>query len=489
MFHTPTTNKATNIRVVELALIPTGTYKQQFSRPYTMDLTPSTLNQIANTVEAATSMGQSITPLTISTMGSTVVAPAANHHGAVNIINGWDIRRLRFRLIVEVTYSVGGSRRFYYTGYTDHGGLSYGNALDPNLVFYINSIISARSIRQETPMGSTIIENIERGRHLLCDNNWGGALETNQTYLMRPEDIYNSMAMEHTKKHASSFLDTRNMVQRNVLESNIANGLPNNYVANVLDGFVKATMQSSLTSVDADIFGDARRLVNGVSDPNPLITAVSNLRGFNSMGNTFTLEELHKIDQFMPPETFYQLTAMDEENISRSGSSAEWYGSDGNTVNAVSLSQSIPAIMSSLGIQNIAFMSTNDTVGCLVNTRVAAMSTLDAQDKQRKSMMFITRFDSEVIPVISFNNMLRYFISGEIDLFGDAKIAIGINGEQVYEYTMPAFAGNLVSPVVSKDAAHTQKIITDFSSILHHIRDMSDNLSTASPSLFTPNLV
>lgn len=491
MFFTPQHNKAQQIRVLELSLIPSGTYNQQFSRPYTMDLGPDLLNKITGVVEQATQYGQSITPMAIATLGTAVVTPTPTHQGGVPIVNGWDTQRLRFRLIVEVTYSVGGARRFYYTGYTDHLGVStMNNYLDQDMVFYINSIISSRVIQSNTPMGVVNTLNIERGKHLLCDNNWQGALESNQTYLLRPEDIYNNMATEHVRAHANNMLDTRNMVQRNVLESNIANGLPNNYVSNVIDGFVKATLQSTLSSQENDIFADARRHVNGAPDPNPLVTAITQLRGFSTMSNTFTLKDLRDVDPMAPQPGFYEPTLSDQAHMSRTGSTAEWHGSDGLTVSAVSLSQSIPAIMSAVGLQSLSFASTNDTIGCIVDTRVSNAASLDQLDKERRALMFKTRFDSEVVPVISYNNMLRYFISGDVDLFGDARISIGINGDAIYEYTMPIFAGNLVAPVVSRNAEHTNRIISDFGMVLDHVRDNTSNsIGVNSPSLFTPNLV
>lgn len=490
MFFTPQHNKAQQIRIVEISLIPTGTYNQQFSRPYTMDLSPGLLNQITETVAQATHMGQSVTPMTMATLGTSVVTPTPTHQGTVPIVNGWDTQRLRFRLIAEVTYSVGGSRRFYYTGYTDHLGVStMNNYLDPDMVFYINSIISSRIIQSSTPMGNVNTINIERGKHLLCDNNWQGALELNQSYLLRPEDIYNNMATEHVRKHASNLLDTRNMVQRNVLESNIANGLPNNYVSNVIDGFVKATLQSTIGSQEPDIFADAQRHVNGAPDPNPLITAITALRGFSTMSNSFTLSDLRSIDPMAAQPAYYEPTLADQGQMSRTGSTAEWHGSDGLTVTAVSLSQSIPAIMSAVGLQSLSFASHNDTIGCMIDTRISNGASLDRLDVERRALMFKTRFDSEVVPVISYNNMLRYYVSGDIDLFGDARIAIGLNGDAIYEYTMPIFAGNLVAPVVSRNSDHTQRIISDFGMILNHVRDAGDVLNTNSPSLIAPNLV
>ena len=77
------------MRITKLMMVETGTYNDQFFRPYRTNMD---MGVLASFQEATHAMPR-ITPTSIAGIASQIMAPTAEPQGNVNIVNGWDTRR------------------------------------------------------------------------------------------------------------------------------------------------------------------------------------------------------------------------------------------------------------------------------------------------------------------------------------------------------------------------------------------------------------
>lgn len=474
-------NRASTIRVISFRIQETGTYNTQYARPYTTDMNRQSMQNIVDHTLQARARGQSVTPIMMADAnnGKPIVEPVTRPEGTIEIPNGWTERRFRFMLVIESKFHVGGTNRLYYTGYSTHADMSYAGSIDPNMQFFINSVVRTRIMEMMTPQGSAISENLMSGRHLISNNNWEGCLNPHQTFLMRPEDVFNQMQTSHLGGN-DVIIDTRNQAQRNATTSNLGNGLAHNYSSTIINSYLKAgDARPSYDTDGSEIFNDARRLSTN-QDDNPLTMAIAQLRQYGLVTNTFTLNELTQIDINTPNVTeYFPLTQGDMGIIHAAGQTADWMSEDGITMAAVKIGQAIPALMSSVMLQKADIISTNSSIGGQPETKVVGVG-INASNIPMRCQMLGTRFETELIRDISFNNCIPYYIEVKADVFGETRIRVSLNGGAIYDYAVPSFCDNLLTPIVTTDAMNSSRMGSDFSALLSDIGDNSININQPS---------
>lgn len=477
---TPHYQKVSAMRVVSLHIQETGTYNQQYSRPYVTDIDQGTLNMVSDRVNRSIEHAEKITPMTLQGLGNSIVQPSPTIQGNVSIINGWDQQKLRFILNVECEYASGGRSHFHYTGYTSYVGVSTQSAsIDPDMEFVVNSVVRTRITNSYTPHGAVATENMVASKNVLCDPSWGGSMAPQQMYMMRPEDIINYKAVSHVLAGSpTKVIDSRHLVQKDINTSSTNNGLAHNYAASIINSHVQAFTHASISTDEGDILGEARRLVPEMMD-NPLLSALASLRASSVVGNVFTKRELERLDPNLNHVLFYTpLTVTDMHTVHRAGQTANWDGSDPNTVNAFTLSQAVPAIMSGLMLRSIAFTSTNSNITGQIFTSVSNSMDFSRQDVQARTAAFVHRLENEVIHDMTFGNNLSYFMSVTADLLGDIWITIAMDGNSPVDYVFPAFGNSILTPVITPDAHLASNTAENFGILMDHVREMASDIPT-----------
>ncbi len=102
------------MNVLKLMIQRTGTFGEQYRRPYNSSLDAGTANKILDAVN-----GKNI--IKASTLANTsmgFIAPQANPEHAVHIPNGWGTPRLRFLLVIQHIDHMGVINNEYISGYT-----------------------------------------------------------------------------------------------------------------------------------------------------------------------------------------------------------------------------------------------------------------------------------------------------------------------------------------------------------------------------------
>lgn len=471
-------DKSSTLHVVAMRIQETGTYNNQYLRPYTTDLDQRTMSKVVDMAGQAKETGQQITAIGMAALndGKPIVTPSAAPEAMISIANGWTERRFRFLLIVDQAFHVGGVHRFYITGYSTHADAGYSGALDRDMQFFINSVVRTRIVEAVTPMHGVVTqEAIVNNRHVIANNNWEGSMAANQLYMMRPEDIYTTIGLSSmTRDTHDVWQDTRIMAQRTATTSDLSNGLPHHYASKILNTYIAASnVQPSYGNGDSNVISDAQKLCINDND-NPFIVAISRIREFGYISNSFTINEMCRIDPNAYSKIQYApLEQSDYSIIHSAGQTSDWHGQDGLTMAAIKICQAIPGLMGGLMLQNINFTSTNSTMDSMFQTRVSYADSMNKENMPMRCNAFVTRFEQEVLRDVTVNNNIAYYLDVRADVFGETWVKLSFNGSALIEYVVPSFCDNLLAPIVTSNNQNALQISSDFGVLLNDIGETS----------------
>lgn len=461
-------NKRMNIR--KLIIQETGTYNQQWKRPFETGLQASGFNQILENVDQA----KAITPAALAGVANQFIHPSATPESTIIIPEGWNERRLRFFMEVETETQVGTIQTEYVVGYTNYSGLSFGGALDPNMVFYINSVNTTRKSFQNTPMGNMAYQNVIDSSHILANDHYAGISTPNQLWRLRPEDVFGQIeSNEIAQETQGDFLDTRLTINREPIKSRRTNAVAPVFVSSILDSYLQSQRGDINNSNRFELIENAKAAIKSQSiSTDPFISFI---RGNNSNApcNQFTYADLQRLDPNVDNvRVVLSLTPTLQSTIHTAGQTADWGGSTGETLFATCVSQSLPGYMLDHCINKFHFMSTNRDIGCNITTKVVDVKSLmQGIDITPHIQSLIFKLEKELLKDLSYNNQMDFMIDVRCDLIGETWINVSLNNGPIYTYVTPSFADALMSPVTSYDQNKVVAIANDFENLMGHIGD------------------
>lgn len=468
-------HKVQNLRITRVFLQETGTYNKQFVRPYNTMLDQFTLKALVD--KSVSSNGGRLDANTFSGMAGQFIMPQATPEAEIALVGGWNERRIRFMMEVTCDFSTGGTSNIYVQGYTDFQGITNNQHIAPDMVFYINSLITTRKTAIPGPFGIQEVETIIDNSHLLCNNGWNSILTPGQQSLLRPQDIFHRMetsSIPGVADGSTLIADARVTVRNEATKSYRSNGLPAAYTAKVIDGYIGGQHGYSYAQNQEDIFSSARGKVS--EEPvvmDPFLAAISQIKGNNIINNRFTYRDLQALAPYVDSVTKYFVMGHAERaklHQANTGT-AEWHSSDRTTVVASILSQSVPAIMMDLMLSNLVFKSTNHDFTGQMNTIVIYSMSFSSMKLERFVEMFKRRLEDEVIKDITFGNQVSYLIEMRVDLLGETWISIALEGRPAIEYVVPSFCDNLFVPVVSSNMDTVRIVTSDFETLINHVTE------------------
>lgn len=469
-----------NIKIVKLIIQETGTYNQQWKRPFTSGMNPKTFNSI---VEKSISNNKGLSANMLTGVANQFLHPSAVPECSLYIPNGWNERRLRFFMEIQIESQVGCIISEYIVGYTDYAGMGQNGALDPNMRFFINGINSTRYMVHTTSIGNQVYQNSIDASHLLYDNQYTGIQQGNKSFSMRPEDIYMQMDVADVQRdeNLSDFLDCQTLVTTTPIKSRRSNSIAPVYVASIIDSYIKAQPHQHMTGSRADLLRDASQLNKSdqVNDDDFIALLRSKYEGSN--GDSFTYGDLFGIDNNVANVTIVlPLTTVNRSTLHQTGVTSEWSGADGETLFATCISQAIPGYMLEYCINKIHLRSTNRDLGGAITTIIVDAKTLmQGVDITNYIKSFMYKFDSELLRDLSFNNQMDFAIDVKCDLLGETWINLSINSGPFVMYVSPSFCDSLLTPMITTNYLNCMGIASDFSNLLDYICDNSGVAVTA----------
>jgi len=331
-----------NLKVKRLLIQETGTYNQQWKRPFASNMDANTFNTIVENVHQA----RKITSSALTGVANQFIQPSATPESHILIPNGWNERRLRFFLEVETEHQIGASQTEYIVGYTNYAGLSEQGHLDPNMTFHINSVNTVRNSYMNTPLGNQVIQNVIDSSHVIVNEQYTGLTQPNKLFRLRPEDVFVQLESNELEQEANGdFTDTRLTVNREPIKSRRTNAIAPVYVASVLDSYLQTQRADHTESNQSTIFESAYHSIKSDSCSNdPFISFIKN-KG-DATGNSFSYNDLIQMDPGTSHNTVViKMTPAIRSTLHQTGITADWGASNGETVFATCISQSTPGYM------------------------------------------------------------------------------------------------------------------------------------------------
>lgn len=468
----------TSIRVVRFVIHETGTYNEQYRRPYASQLTAQGLNQILENVEQSPTINTGI----FSGLSSQILSPTSTYESTLTIPNGWSERRFRFMLHLEVAYKTGGTIQEIVTGWseTPASTASLYGTLDPNTIFRVNATMHIRNQVMNTPLGAQTQSSVADCSHVLTDGNWSGIHTQEKQITMRPSDIFSKIIVSGVENELSSegSYDASTVLSNVAKKSKRTNGIATDYITDIVRSFTNADSQ---LGIGQDPMGamDALSIAQSYSRENsaardPFLDSMASLNNM-TVTDVFSLADLSRLDPNAKNNTLYIKMGVTEQGEAHvAGRTSHWGGSDIHTHVATILSNSVPSIMMANLITNVAFITTNTDLSGRMDTRVLEMNGfVNHMDMTQAATAFVAKLEHEILKELH-NNQIGFAIQMEVDLLGETKIVVNLNGEQ-YDYVTPSFCDALFVPVITTNNFSANQLANDLGTLMTNISDFKNN--------------
>lgn len=500
-------NRST-ITIPQMILVQTGTYQEQALRPFNVQVTEQTVNQLQSITNNGLNLGVSA----VQEIASDVVTPAANVEGIVNIEQGWNSRRFRFMMKVNETHPFipnSTTQRIFF-GYTDHCDASI-NHLDPDMRIYFNSETTiAQTVRQtlQGPQAQAMIvgsNQIIAPVDLTSNADNTGMFSRPVSHLIRPEDVFSLGQSNLTAKRLNetgwfgseltSVVDHRTLVGEggSFKYSRRMDTSPTRYLSGTLNAYQHAIKENDLSnsqgldlaSADKDIlFGEASSSCRNTQiHSNAFLALLKERSGYTEKGHV-TWRELN----YLFPELLQsQVTSVGMDNgqsirkINHAGQSEYWTGAGSMAVATSLLAQTIPSIMMDNFFRAISFAVTN---GMGPNKYVLEIhphgtkSLIDNLDMRPYLIEFERRLSVDILNSLSRGNQIPFQISMSSDLSGDSVIDIALGNESTTRFIAPTFADSLNSPVITRNDALPGRISNDMLYLVEQVINPNGQIAT-----------
>lgn len=487
-------NGQRNMSITRVLLIDTGTYNDQFLRPYEMKITHQVEQEVRDRIQ--TSNGK-FSNLTFHDIHNQILSPSEKPEAQVGIINGWETRRLRFLIEIEIDTKVGGKVIERVTGYTDHAGILNGN-VDPNMTLFINNTARFREVTFMTPNGPVKQYQKADNSQIIADNTFQG-IRSHQQYLsmMRPEDVFGTIATQSYVDNVNT-IDVSHVVNHTATKNARSNNNPAEYLTSLYNAYQDAFVASSdFGQTSSDIYDQAKNAVRSPSAAtDSFINAIRNIRGEMSLPtNHFRYADLLMLDPTIESRVTYITKTANVERFNHvptheRGATQGWHGYDYHTSAANMIAQAIPGMMIDCGIAMIAFRSSNFAGGNQFMSVVTAAEGFVNVDLSNDISNFLRRVELELMTGLSLNHQIAFGIEVFSDFLNDSRITITINNESI-TFVMPTFCDSILSPVITMDrqringlAENLEYLLTDS---LNAKQDRLNSMQFAQPPSMPTN--
>ena len=473
--------------------VESGTYQPIYMRPYETQYD----EQIAQKYYNDTEGGTKIVPAAFSEISSSILRPTAAHAGTINIDNGWNQRRMSFIIEVQVPDAFGG-KSVVLTGYTDRTDVALrNNAFDPHMRLYLNTSTVITTMTQRMPNGAiSERKSILDSSHLLnmtVMNNIRTNLAMNDTYrentlwYATPYNVINEMnnigaSASHNVNMfgGDSILDLRQRTSdHEVKRSRRENTVPTAYLSKILRG-----VSDNLGSMSMGIAEDEHAALTNASIAvkesqltiDPLIVEIANSTGYSECGFV-TWAELNRIVPNLDLVTRYsdRASAVVQTNVpdADAGNFQGWQGVSFETSIANSISQLVPAMMTSCMIGSITFAFSNDNVTATPTVSIATGQTMiNGIPFVNMAQTFEGRFLTEVAPMITDQGRTIINMLVQCSLGTETYISISRNGQPEVPFCAPTFCDSLYTPVLAPSQQNLTNIATDLQNIANSVNNV-----------------
>lgn len=458
------------IYVVELVLMESGSYGDQFMRPYKTELKGPMIDRIQERFEKT----RRFTPALLASIANQFMVPDTRPRGVIEIPHGWNERRGRFILTIEIKLATGGKIRQVIMGYTNSVGFTI-SKVDHDMEFFINNMYILTERQIETRNGYRTEYYPSHMNDVLSDRDNAGIRNRHERrYTIRPEDIFSTIDASQSHALVDDLTDIRITLNKGAIKSRMSNRIGSRYMAGVLNSRQKALENNSDyagTSIDHNSTAQGYSQESYASD-DVFLQAISNLRDLARTVDNFTMGDLLKIDPDADRRTDLNLFDDDAAAITRY-SSQEINRLDGQEEEdrvAALIAVAVPALMFELGIHTINFQVHNQGIGhSFVFEPSKADSLIRNMTIGPMVDIFEDRLIDELLLPLTADNQFDIGIKLNCRVFGEIDFTLYWDGKNRGRYVLPCFCNALSSPVLTDEIGDVKKAARDFTSLFDEI--------------------
>lgn len=490
-------NNTEKLTIRKLILMETGTYNPFFQRPWESHFDQGTVDNFTDRLsEMGASSIKKVTPEIFTGLSSNFMHPSTSPQKMIHMPSGWDEKRLRFLLEVEVVDTIGAGTIYYFQGYSDYHGVGVQKgSIDPEMIFIINSFIRVNRFNVTSTHGAGVKDVITESAQII-----NGAIYQDNTddvnFKMRPSDVFTGMHSAHLQNNyedKDSVYDSRIALQASdSIRSNRSNNIASRYLSTIINAHRYATDEYDGFGQESNTIFEQSGARSYEDSPNHniFLRALSHLAGRVNV-TTFRLNDLIKIDSNTVNVTHHMaLNANAKSRLPKMGESANWNSRDNETVMASILINSIPAFMADNFLVGVHIRSTNYEGSIM--TQVIDYNSFVNTDMSRYIEKFVDSIERQVINDITYNNQISYMLEMKVDLLGTTIVSISQNGNPEVVYTVPSFCDSLLSPIITSNQETFYNLTNDVEHLLNTIQESSfgrDNLISSARSNYTDSLI
>lgn len=451
----PHSQSGTQVRVNKFVVIETGTYNNIMHRPFRAHLSADVEQDLYSRLNPASKYSPSL----FSGIATRFIQPDATPTGQVAIHGGWEMSRLRWVMELEWITGIGSQLIQIVTGYSDVPDLSLSGLIDPNLPFYINNSFIFRRDIQRTPLGDNIVLSPVIGGQVLIDNHYNG-LQSQNVGLARPSDViqlgalYNNSLMDQLND-SEVFIEGPTLTNEAKLSMR-KNANPATYISHVLDSHRRSYLSNRAYGAnnDAVIEEAVQHSYDPMVSKDYFLKTLAGINGTAQVGNTFTLNDLARIDPNYPNVMVSWNSRTGDATSQKAmfarhhtGQSDGWEAPTYLTQVAATLANAVPGIMTDCALAKVHVTATNLDGGGRFRIATPSANGFINIDLSHFLQTFIDRIETELLYNLSFGHEVSLALDINCDIVGDTRVDLTINGEHGY-YVTPTFCDALSSPVV-----------------------------------------
>jgi hypothetical protein len=510
-------SRATQIVVEELVVVPTGTYQQQYRRPFVTELNTGNINQVYEVVGhsynefrqrqeagAIDPMAQyQINPLDLAPVSANFIVPAAFHEAParLNLAQGLHLQTARFLLRIAV-YRHGAvePQRFLMNGYTNFMGIiqkqmraglnNSDYTLDPQMELTVNSVMEVIKTTRDYGYGPQSQWEMHSVHQVLLDTQFDSVDNAN-VIRMRPYEVAATLSRMNDPKLLNSGIsttDTRYMQNGTPTFSDVHNTNPNNYMAKIIGGLATGHDMAIKTGNNSAMqpYTVATRLLRDpAAADDPFLKALANY-GSGQVSATFKFRDLLMIDPNAESDQVLKINLRDynqfkgarRENMAVGQDTSPWHGQDLSTQWANQINNILSPLMMDNGIRALDLFASNSNREsvCWVTNGVPYMPGVNPVPQlEIIKHMFTEQF---INPMTGGGRWHRYDLDIAADLNGDIVTKISIDGKPQYTYVHPAFMSASMPPVLTSQPDTLDQVATQFHQLQQAVTRVVEPLAT-----------
>lgn len=453
-------------------LLTSGTYHGQQLRSWELVGNISQVNGLANHIASTGAI--SVAPDMIGKVAPGLLQVGLHHQGNIPIASGWNNQRAVFILKFEVEYTTNNVVEWVVQGYTDVPGYTQ-NAVDPNMVFYINNVFAfARTRTMFNGIAST--QTRLMADYQIMNGFSGGAMgQPGGNLLNRPQDMFSRISSQELAGFAR-VTDGTVLANVGVQTSRHTNNIATNMLADTMNAWHQAAVDVDVTHTQGAIAETAyAKMIELEAEKDLFLSILQKHNNNGAVSSSFRGGLLMKAIPGLMSVYQPSLSTGADVRWSSPGDAVAPGGQSMENSLINNIQAMLPSMMVESMLSTVSFTVTNNQMN---NTFMAdmrggpqftrhGMSAFSPELGEQGWAQFTRRFERDILPL--FNLGKGYSLQISCTFFHEIDIWLKMDNE--VRVIAPAFCNALFAPVQTTSTNHAEQLATDFGTMVNEVNE------------------